>query len=134
MILIVFPFIKDLVLKDRDFYNKIYFGSIGFLALGILFGGLILKYNGRDIMDWIKSSGRSLIVKFSNFVKLKKLVNLNSLDFTQSRSLLSGFKNPRLLFSTFFISWGILLISCLLYQSAAADDRQWLDLGCCGPI
>ncbi|MFN4762597.1 YbhN family protein [Gillisia sp. Q332] len=116
MILIVFPLIEDHLLKDGKLYNKIYFGGSGILALVILFGGLILKGKGENISDWINSSVCSLILKFSKLVKLKKLVNLNSLDFTQSRSLLSGFKNPKLLFSTFFISWGILIISALSNQ------------------
>ncbi len=116
MILIVFPIIENQILKDGKFYNKIYFGSFGILILVIIFGGLILKSKGKYISDWINSSIRSITLKFSKWVKVKNLVDLNSSDSKSSRSLLSIFKNPLLLFSTFFISWGILLISALSNQ------------------
>jgi hypothetical protein len=116
MILIVFPIIENQILKDGKLYNEIYFGGFGILALVILFGGLILKSNGKNISDWINSSIRSIILKFSKLIKVKNLGNFNSFDLKNSRSLLSIFKNPGLLFSTFFISWGILLISALSNQ------------------
>lgn len=116
MILIVFPIIETQILKEGNLYNKIYFGFFGIFALGILFGVLILKSKGKNISDWINSTLRSIILKFSQLIKVKKLENLSSFDFKNSRSLLSGFKNPRLVLSSFFISWGILLISALSNQ------------------
>jgi hypothetical protein len=116
MILIVFPIVENQILKDGKFYSQIYFGSFGILALVILIAGLILKSKGKYISDWINSSIRSITLKFSKLVKIKNLEALNSFDFKNSRSLLSIIKNPGILFSTFFMSWGILLISALSNQ------------------